>query len=73
MELGNVWNVGKKLEGSNFFFNDTATTGIYTLALHDALPICCGLTAWPGSVAATIRSIFNSPSSETVTSAQAAT
>ena len=22
-----------------FFFNDTATTGIYTLALHDALPI----------------------------------
>src|SRR3712207_8103469 len=22
-----------------FFFNDTATTGIYTLSLHDALPI----------------------------------
>src|SRR2546426_8374579 len=33
-----------------FFFNDTATTEIYTLSLHDALPIsiscpCCG----PGS------------------------
>src|SRR5258708_18982558 len=29
-----------------FFFNDTATTEIYTLSLHDALPIC--LTAWAG-------------------------
>src|SRR3712207_9508145 len=25
---------------SYFFFNDTATTEIYTLSLHDALPIC---------------------------------
>src|SRR3712207_7133050 len=25
-----------------FFFNDTATTEIYTLSLHDALPIYCG-------------------------------
>src|SRR2546427_444123 len=25
---------------SKFFFNDTATTQIYTLSLHDALPIC---------------------------------
>src|SRR5438309_10720988 len=24
---------------NNFFFNDTATTEIYTLSLHDALPI----------------------------------
>src|SRR5256885_6369983 len=24
----------------SFFFNDTATTEIYTLSLHDALPIC---------------------------------
>src|SRR3989449_3102582 len=24
-----------------FFFNDTATTEIYTLSLHDALPIAC--------------------------------
>src|SRR3712207_8461036 len=26
-----------------FFFNDTATTEIYTLSLHDALPICVRL------------------------------
>src|ERR1035441_11089370 len=25
---------------TSFFFNDTATTEIYTLSLHDALPIC---------------------------------
>src|SRR2546422_10079122 len=34
-----------------FFFNDTATTEIYTLSLHDALPICaswCG--SWPWAV-----------------------
>src|SRR5258707_4216646 len=32
-----------------FFFNDTATTEIYTLSLHDALPICSfiGLIAAP--------------------------
>src|SRR2546430_11794078 len=29
-----------------FFFNDTATTQIYTLSLHDALPI-----SWPSRVA----------------------
>src|SRR2546430_12954715 len=36
-----------------FFFNDTATTEIYTLSLHDALPISAllittnaGLTSW---------------------------
>src|SRR5256886_16318340 len=28
---------------SFFFFNDTATTEIYTLSLHDALPICGSL------------------------------
>src|SRR5437016_13023359 len=27
-----------------FFFNDTATPHIYTLSLHDALPICQMLT-----------------------------
>src|SRR6266705_5941518 len=40
-----------------FFFNDTATTEIYTLSLHDALPIsaartgrACAATCWrPGS------------------------
>src|SRR2546426_4370958 len=37
-----------------FFFNDTATTEIYTLSLHDALPILIALdvnpaieTLWP--------------------------
>src|SRR5256885_4423727 len=33
-----------------FFFNDTATTEIYTLSLHDALPICvvrAGIPAAP--------------------------
>src|SRR3712207_7111841 len=38
-----------------FFFNDTATTEIYTLSLHDALPICwvahrgshVACTSWP--------------------------
>src|SRR3712207_6881127 len=28
---------------TDFFFNDTATTEIYTLSLHDALPISEGL------------------------------
>src|SRR6266540_7169644 len=32
-----------------FFFNDTATTEIYTLSLHDALPIS---STCPGSAAA---------------------
>src|SRR6266581_7965580 len=35
-----------------FFFNDTATTEIYTLSLHDALPISCStlralMLTWP--------------------------
>ena len=33
-----VWTK-KKEEKREFFFNDTATTEIYTLSLHDALPI----------------------------------
>src|SRR3712207_7642490 len=39
-----------------FFFNDTATTEIYTLSLHDALPIYPGVSlsdlgiAAPGAV-----------------------
>src|SRR2546427_9073460 len=31
-----------------FFFNDTATTEIYTLSLHDALPIWNGPRSWGG-------------------------
>src|SRR5256885_6308577 len=34
-----------------FFFNDTATTEIYTLSLHDALPIYEVRHRAPGSVA----------------------
>src|SRR5438876_8547534 len=30
----------------SFFFNDTATTEIYTLSLHDALPIWANLFAF---------------------------
>src|SRR5256886_6189802 len=33
---------------SFFFFNDTATTEIYTLSLHDALPILHPGRRWPG-------------------------
>src|SRR2546429_8110417 len=32
-----------------FFFNDTATTEIYTLSLHDALPISINGKAAPGA------------------------
>src|SRR2546427_2053719 len=32
-----------------FFFNDTATTEIYTLSLHDALPIYTTLTGAPAA------------------------
>ena len=40
---GGVWGGGGVV--GVFFFNDTATTEIYTLSLHDALPICWG-TGW---------------------------
>src|SRR2546430_5863583 len=33
-----------------FFFNDTATTEIYTLSLHDALPILEGQQGRPRAV-----------------------
>src|SRR2546427_10072329 len=39
----------------SFFFNDTATTEIYTLSLHDALPICDTLVV-EGTVEATMDS-----------------
>src|SRR5687768_18312278 len=34
-----------------FFFNVTATTEIYTLSLHDALPICLGQAALLAGIA----------------------
>src|SRR5439155_4308607 len=36
-----------------FFFNHTSTTEIYTLSLHDALPICVGWDSLPKNSAAT--------------------
>src|SRR5260221_5155969 len=39
----------KIIASSYFFFNDTATTEIYTLSLHDALPICPLLEREPES------------------------
>src|SRR5256885_11847705 len=43
-----------------FFFNDTATTEIYTLSLHDALPILASQKAAPATAArpTTPRVIF---------------
>src|SRR3712207_8425541 len=51
-----------------FFFNDTATTEIYTLSLHDALPICVPGATIPcsGSSPATwtsVPAITTAPSS----------
>src|SRR2546430_9263012 len=40
-----------------FFFNDTATTEIYTLSLHDALPICAASRPMQNSAAETIKKI----------------
>src|SRR6266436_8929401 len=37
-----------------FFFNDTATTEIYTLSLHDALPIYFPITCLPTGSAARV-------------------
>src|SRR3712207_7415550 len=35
-----MWTCTQHPNACIFFFNDTATTEIYTLSLHDALPIC---------------------------------
>src|SRR3712207_7517673 len=41
-----------------FFFNDTATTEIYTLSLHDALPIYAMVHEYGmGSVTSTARAV----------------
>src|SRR2546422_4868890 len=46
---------------SFFFFNDTATTEIYTLSLHDALPISSSAGSWriymPNGTAGTWKSL----------------
>src|SRR3989454_10860891 len=45
-----------------FFFNDTATTEIYTLSLHDALPISCWIgSAWPPNSSVVARGSSTGP------------
>src|SRR5438445_12726079 len=38
--------ISRSLSMFFFFFNDTATTEIYTLSLHDALPISGSTAQW---------------------------
>src|SRR5437588_3282473 len=47
------------LSCSSFFFNDTATTEIYTLSLHDALPILMRLPSLRESTARGIGAAGN--------------
>src|SRR5258708_38312001 len=42
MSIIGVQSISRHTHLSFFFFNDTATTEIYTLSLHDALPISQG-------------------------------
>src|SRR3989442_13972485 len=42
-----MWIVSITIMCNIFFFNDTATTEIYTLSLHDALPIYTIVTTAP--------------------------
>src|SRR5258706_12888664 len=60
---------------SLFFFNDTATTEIYTLSLHDALPICsrtpCG--RWPASWSPTPTTVTTCRSEEHTSELQSLT
>src|SRR5215208_8534116 len=51
-----------------FFFNDTATTEIYTLSLHDALPISAGGRRGAGGGGASRRARPRGPRSEEHTS-----
>src|SRR2546430_10424310 len=44
-----------------FFFNDTATTEIYTLSLHDALPISAEMKAANGAGFRILTGIVTSP------------
>src|SRR5690349_25035521 len=61
------------LHFSLFFFNDTATTEIYTLSLHDALPIstCAQFPpAWGNRLTSEISQVFkecrNKPTAEII-------
>src|SRR3712207_8595202 len=52
-----------------FFFNDTATTEIYTLSLHDALPIWTGRTRSSTASSGSRASPGSSPASSRGTAA----
>src|ERR1041384_7193206 len=56
------------VDSAIIFFNDTATTEIYTLSLHDALPICCSRWSasarWPWWSPAAWRSVSGTRSEE---------
>src|SRR5437764_11202175 len=49
-----------------FFFNDTATTEIYTLSLHDALPIwhCSSVATRRSSASSSVSGTRSRPSAE---------
>src|SRR3712207_1464300 len=49
-----------------FFFNDTATTEIYTLSLHDALPILLGTSASRPTVERNVASLALTREGETM-------
>src|SRR5256885_11633346 len=50
-----------------FFFNDTATTEIYTLSLHDALPICRKRARRTAAAAISIGITFNCQGAHSMT------
>src|SRR2546430_17692722 len=61
-----------------FFFNDTATTEIYTLSLHDALPILAGVYAhalhrFVGPVERILLEVDRQPLARALTQADGAT
>src|SRR2546425_9076158 len=61
----NVWVSGElRMNFSTmfFFFNDTATTEIYTLSLHDALPISETWKVPPGACRAASGAVIHGPS-----------
>src|SRR2546430_15558023 len=61
--LADISGVRVRLFSLIFFFNDTATTEIYTLSLHDALPIFelphaeADLGSWTSLVGGSVRDL----------------
>src|SRR5688572_32118911 len=62
MRLSSCYMICESWSCFFFFFNDTATTEIYTLSLHDALPICPPNPSPPDPSPANRRSPHRSPS-----------